>query len=315
MSHFFRNITLALFLALPGMNAIAQEHSAYDFLRIPMNARAAALGNSFLTMRNDVTVLFSNPGAISTLERPSASVGFLKHLLDVNAGYIAYGRRYEDIGWFSAGIVYLDYGSFDETDRFGERTGNQFGASDLSFNLGYGNTFGHFHYGVAVKLVHSYIEDYSSTATAFDAGVSYYFPDEEIVLAAGFQNLGTQISSFAGIDESLPFDLRIGVAKKLEHLPLNLMLNFHKLNESYDGFFDRFSNYSVGGEFELSEVLKARIGYYNEMRRELRIGNSAKLAGFSGGFGLLVAGYTLDYAYNSLGEIGAMHRFSLSTMF
>ncbi|MBR9978742.1 MAG: type IX secretion system protein PorQ [Bacteroidetes bacterium] len=315
MSLRFRTITVCLFFMLPAMSTIAQEQSAYDFLRIPMNARAAALGNTFLTMRNDVSVLFSNPGALSTLEAPSASVGFLKHLMDVNAGYLVYGQQYDDIGWFSAGIVYLDYGSFEETDIFGDRTGQQFGAADLSLNLGYGNVLGSLHYGVAVKLVHSYIEDYSSTATALDAGISYYFSDEEIILAAGFQNLGTQISSFAGIDESLPFDLRLGVAKKLEHLPLNLMLNFHKLNETSDGFFDRFTNYSVGGEFDLSDVLKARIGYYNEMRRELKIGNSAKLAGFSGGFGLLVGGYTLDYAYNSLGEIGAMHRFSLSTMF
>jgi hypothetical protein len=280
-----------------------------------MNARAAALGNTYLTARNDVTTLFTNPGALSTLEGPAASVGFLKHLLDVNAGYAVYGQQWDDLGWFSAGIVYLDYGSFEETDKFGDRTGKEFGASDLALSLGYGNRSGDFHYGAAIKIIHSSIEEYSSSGLALDAGVSYYIPEQQMVLAAGVQNAGMQVGAFGDEDESLPLDVRIGIGKKLEHLPLNVMLNFHKLNESSDSFFDRFSNFSLGGEFDLSDALKARIGYYNEMRRELKIGNSAKLAGFSGGFGLKVSSYFVDYAYTSLGEIGAMHRFSLSTSF
>jgi hypothetical protein len=316
MSNRFRFIIMiAVFATAPLLQSVAQNITAFDFLRIPMHARAAALGNTFLTVRNDVTSLFSNPGAISTLEAPSASIGFFKHLLDVNAGYAVYGQKLEGIGHVSAGIVYLDYGSFEETDRFGDRTGTEFGAGDLAVSLGYGHAIGNLHYGAAVKLVYSSIEDYSSAAGAVDLGVSYNFPEQQLVLAAGAQNLGTQLSSYAGIDESLPFDVRIGVGKKLEHLPLNIMLNFHKINESYEGFFDRFSNYSLGGEFDLSDALKARVGYYNELRRELKIGNTAKLAGFSGGFGLNISSYTLDYAYNSLGEIGALHRFSLSTSF
>ncbi|MBE0645145.1 MAG: type IX secretion system protein PorQ [Bacteroidetes bacterium] len=316
MSHRIRTtILLAFFIAAPAMHAMAQDYTAFDFLRIPMNARAAALGNTYLTARNDVTTLFTNPGALSTLEGPSASVGFLKHLLDVNAGYAVYGQKWDDLGWFSAGIVFLDYGSFEETDKFGDRTGKEFGASDLALSLGYGNAAGNLHYGAALKIIHSSIEEFSSTGLAVDAGISYYIPDQQMVLAAGVQNAGMQVSAFGDEDESLPLDVRVGVGKKLEHLPLNIMLNFHKLNESSESFFDRFSNFSLGGEFDLSDALKARIGYYNEMRRELKIGSSAKLAGFSGGFGLKVATYFVDYAYTSLGEIGAMHRFSLSTNF
>lgn len=316
MSHRLRFIFLiGLFATAPLSRGGAQDITAFDFLRVPMNARAAALGNTSLTFRNDVNALFSNPGALSTLEAPSASIGFFKHLLDVNAGYAVYGQKWEGLGYVSAGIVYMDYGSFEETDKFGDRTGKEFGAGDLALSLGYGNATGNLNYGGAVKFIYSSLEDYSSAAAALDLGVSYYFPEQQLVLAAGAQNLGTQLSTFAGIDESLPLDVRLGIGKKLEHLPLNIMLNFHKLNESQDSFFDRFSNFSVGGEFDLSESLKARVGYYNELRRELKIGNTAKLAGFSGGFGLKIATYMLDYAYNSLGEIGAFHRFSLSTSF
>jgi hypothetical protein len=316
MKRFLSTLAASAILAvsLPAVLS-AGGNPVYDFLRVTMNARAAALGNTFLTMRNDPTLLFANPGALSTLEAPSASVGFVKHLLDVNAGYAVYGQELPDIGWVSAGVVYLNYGSMERTDKFGNQLGGTFGASDLAFSVGYGNKAGELSYGAALKLIYSYIDDYSSAGLAVDAGVSYYLPGEQMVLAAGILHAGTQLSAFNTVKEDLPLDIRIGVGKKLEHLPLTVMLNFHKLNEESDSFFDRFANYSVGGEFDLSESLRARVGYYNEGRREWKIGNSAKLAGFSAGFGLNVANFIVDYAWNSMGEIGAMHRFSLGTTF
>ncbi len=310
----FLAVLLGVFLF--GGTANAGGYSTFDFLRLPMSARAAALGNTFLTGLNDPAMLFTNPGALSSIEGPSASIGFLKHLMDVNAGYAAYAQKYDELGWFSAGITYVNYGSFDETDKFGNLTGSTFGASDMALSLGYGNRIENLHYGAAVKVIYSYIEEYSASGLALDAGVSYNIPEQQIVIAASVLNLGTQLSSYGSQNEDLPFDLRIGVGKKLEHLPLNIMLNFHKLNESADSFFDRFQNFSIGGEFDLSDSFKARVGYYNEMRRELKIGNTAKLAGFSGGFGLLVSGYMVDYAYTSLGELpGALHRFAITTTF
>ncbi len=312
----FSILAIALLaLCLGASTAIAGGHPVYEFLRLPMNARAAALGNTFLTVRNDPTLLFSNPGALASLEAPAASVGFIKHLLDVNAGYAVYGQEYGDLGYFAAGVVYMNYGSFDRTDKFGNDLGTTFSAGDLAVSLGYGNSSGNLSWGGAVKLIYSSIESYSSAGLAVDAGVSYLFPEQQLVLAASVLNAGTQISSYAGTSEDLPFDIRVGIGKKLEHLPLTIMLNFHKLNEDEDKFFDRFTKYSIGGEFELSESLRARVGYYNEMRSELKIGNTAKLAGFSGGFGLNVASYVVDYAYTSFGEIGSMHRFSLGTTF
>ncbi|MCB2204294.1 type IX secretion system protein PorQ [bacterium] len=310
-SHALRSLLPLLLVITMAGQASAQENAVFDFLRMPMNARAAALGNTYLTARNDASMLFSNPGALSSIEGPQASVGFVKHLLDINAGYAVYAQEMKDIGWVSAGITYVNYGSFDETDKFGNTLGS-FGASDLALSLGYGNRTGNLHYGGALKMIYSYIEDYSASGVAVDAGVSYYIPDQQMVLAAGIFNAGTQISSFGEENETLPFDVRLGIGKKLEHLPLTVMLNFHKLNEEEDDFFARFKKFSIGGEFELSSVLLARVGYNNEQRSELKIGNSAKLAGFSGGFGILISNYVVDYAYNSFGEIGSMHRFSIS---
>jgi hypothetical protein len=298
-------LALCGFLTIP---AAAQTITAYDFLRIQMSPRASALGNTFVSGRNDASMIFLNPGAMSTIEKPSASAGFVKHLLDVNAGFLAYGQEVEGIGWLGGGVEYVNYGSFDGRDKYGNESGS-FGAGDVAVSAAYANRSENLHFGGAVKIIYSSIDQYHSAALAVDAGVEYVLPSQEIVIGASMLNLGGQISKYGSVSESLPFDIKIGVSKKLEHLPVQLHLNWHKLND-----FD-LSTFSLGGEFAMSKSFRVRLGYNNEIRSELKIGDSAKLAGFSAGFGLSVATYVVDYAYNSFGQIGALHRFGLSTTF
>ncbi|MBI5647951.1 MAG: type IX secretion system protein PorQ [Ignavibacteriae bacterium] len=308
---------LLLVFALSGPSSSAGGGggtAVYDFLRVPMNARAASLGNTFLTMRNDPAILFTNPGGLSTIEKPAGSIGFVKYLLDINAGYATYTQSYEDLGHFAAGIVYMNYGSFEETDKLGTVLG-EFSASDIALSLGYGRAFDNVHVGAAVKIIYSSYAEFSSSGLALDAGVDYVIPGQELVIGFSVLNLGAQLSSYGTTSEALPLDVKVGIGKKLEHLPLTIMLNFHKLNEQRDGVFDHLSDFSIGGEFVLSKALRARVGYNNEMRRELKVGETAKLAGFSAGVGITVSQYFFDYGYTSFGQIGSLHRVSLSAAF
>jgi hypothetical protein len=128
-------------------------------------------------------------------------------------------------------------------------------------------------------------------------------------------NLGTQMSTYYDTKEELPLDVTIGISKKLEHLPLKLYFDFHKLNEDRNEFFQRFQAFSIGAEFTLSKVLRLRAGYENEKRKELKIGSFAGLAGFNAGLGIVISEYKFDYGFSSMGAIGALHRVSVSTAF
>jgi hypothetical protein len=302
-------ITSLIPLASSAGNPASGGDPTFDFLRIPMSARAASLGDTYLTMYNDASAVFSNPSALSTIDKPMGSLGFIKHLLDVNAGYLAYSRKYEGIGYFGANMIYINYGTFDAADKSGNVTGT-FGAGELAIGLSYANAVNQFHYGSTVKFIYSHIEKYNATGLALDAGASYYFPKEEIVIGLRALNMGAQLQAYADTKESLPFDVSIGIEKKLEHLPLRLMLNLHKLQDPVKDILTRFS---FGGEFTLSSVLKARIGYNNQIRQELKIGNSSGLAGFSGGFGLTIRSLLFDYGFSSFGKIGDLHRIGLTT--
>ena len=296
-------------------DASGGPNTVYGFLRSDVSARAAALAGSFVSGTNDPNVLFYNPAGLSTLDGPKGSAGFFKHILDINSGYLSYSQQVEDIGYAGAGIIYTNYGSFTETDDAGNALGS-FGAADMAFVLSYANLFEeNFSYGGSFKFIYSSIAGYRSTGLAGDVGILFGIPASRITLGASIRNIGAQLSTYSGTRELLPLDVSIGGSVIPRGLPLLLNVNFHRLNDDVASFGDRFRAFSVGGEFTLSKVLQLRFGYDNTQRKDLKVGATAGLAGFSSGIGLSVSQYKVDYAISSLGKIGALHRISISSSF
>ncbi|TSA21272.1 hypothetical protein D4R75_06370 [bacterium] len=289
----------------------AQEKGTYSFLRNDVGARAAGLNGSFVSMTNDPNLLFYNPGALTTLTQSKGSAGFLKHLMDVNGGYLSYTRDFEGIGTVAGGIIYVDYGSFNETDESMNTLGT-FGARDLAVVVGVGRSIDDVtSVGLNVKLIYSSIAEFKSSGLAIDAGILYQIPSQNITIGASVLTLGTQLKSYSGIKESLPLDVNIGITKRPEHLPVLLNFNFHRLTDKQDKVLDHFSAFSFGAEFLMSESVRLRVGYNNHQRKELKLGTSAGLAGISLGGGILLGEYVFDYAFNSYGKIGSLHRISV----
>ncbi|MGD8306257.1 MAG: type IX secretion system protein PorQ [Ignavibacteria bacterium] len=289
------------------------SQNTYEFLRLDMSARAAALGGAFVTYSDDADIIFYNPAGLNLLEGNPVSFSFTKHLMDINLASVSYSTNLFNIGRVGAAIQYINYGSFDEADEFGNKTG-EFGAGEFAVLVGYAGEFeNNLHYGANAKFIYSSIADRSSNAVAVDLGINYEIPDLKLNIAAVVLNLGTQISSFIDTKEDLPVDVAVGVSKRLENLPLRLSLDFHKLTEKRDDFVQRFKAFSIGAEFYLSKVFSLRLGYDNEKRSELKIGTTAGIAGFNGGLGIHVSDYRFDYGYTSLGKVGSLHRISLVT--
>jgi hypothetical protein len=314
----FRGISMKVilsFLIITLFAACNYAQSTYEFLRLNLDARTAALGGSFVSGNDDANVIFHNPAGISLLQNNPVSFSFLNHILDINSASLAYSSELENFGRFAAAIKYINYGEFEGKDEFGAETGN-FSANEAAFIIGYSNSLDvNFYYGANVKLIYSGISDRSSTAIAIDAGLHYEIPSQMLNIGLAFSNIGTQISSYYDTREQLPFDVTIGISKRLEHLPLKLYLDFHKLNEDRNDFFQRFHAFSLGAEFTLSKALRLRAGYENEKRKELKIGSFAGLAGFNAGIGIVISDYRFDYGFSSMGAIGNLHRISLSTAF
>ncbi|HTY10090.1 MAG TPA: type IX secretion system protein PorQ [Bacteroidota bacterium] len=304
--------SLRLFLAL-GLFLLAQgsvypQDATYSFLLSDVSARSAGMAGSFVSMQNDVNTIFYNPAGLATVTQAEASFGYLKNLLDINSGYASYAQDFSGIGKIGFGVNYVNYGTFDETDELANKIGT-FSAGDLAVSVGYAGEFEeNFYYGVAGKFIYSSIADAASSAIAADFGILYYIPGANPVsLGASLQNVGTQLNPYLTTRENLPLDLTIGGTIKPQHLPLLLNLDFHRLTETQNNLASHFSMYSIGGEFTLSKELRFRFGFDNERRRDLSLGASPGLAGFSFGGGIALEKLHFDYAFTSLGKIGSLN--------
>lgn len=102
---------------------------------------------------------------------------------------------------------------------------------------------------------------------------------------------------------------------KPEHLPLELNINFHRLNVEQNNILERLKYFSIGGEFTLSKSLRFRFGYNNEKRKGLKLGTKSGMGGFSFGGGVSVKEFLIDYSFSSLGAIGSMNRITISSNF
>lgn len=289
--------------------------TTYEFSRMDMNPRAAALGGSFLTTQDDPNTIFYNPAGLTTLTSKRLSVGFFKHLIDINAGYASFGMEVENFGFIGVGVVYVNYGDFERTGPEGQYLG-RFSAGEFALTAGYaGYLQPGLSYGVNGKFIYSSIAGIGSSAAALDFGVEYAAIPDRFIVGASILNLGTQIDPYYTTREKLPLDFKIGFSVFPEHFPGVLLVDWHKLNQSMPHFLNRFKDFSIGVEFNASPNLFLRVGYNNENRRELKIGTSAGLAGFSIGAGFLSDMYSIDYAFSSLGKVGSLHRVSVGFKF
>jgi hypothetical protein len=304
-------LKICLFLAFFSVSTFSQ--TVFEFLKLDASPRTAALAGSFVAGSEDPNIIFYNPAGISTLKATPVSFSYIKHLLDVNMAVLSASHNFEGIGRFGAGIQYINYGSFNEMSDDGIKTG-EFRVADFALTLGYANQFdSNFYYGVNAKFIYSGIQDRSSTALACDAGLLYLFPQSNFSIGFSALNLGSQTKAYYSTKEDLPVDMRLGFTKQFTGMPLKFYFSFNSLNEKADNFIQHFKHYTFGGEIRLSRVLKVRLGYNNQLHKDLKIGTTSGIAGLNLGVGITAGNYTFDYGFSSLGPVGSIHRFGLST--
>ena len=95
--------------------------------------------------------------------------------------------------------------SFDGYDEFGNSTGT-FSGNEVALFLGYALQIGFsdFYAGANIKLISSKLEQYSSFGGAIDLGLIYINSYLDFNAALVIRNIGTQFTSYAGLNEPLP---------------------------------------------------------------------------------------------------------------
>jgi len=317
-----------LFLFISGMNQHAfsqgSDDTAYRFLKLASSPRAAALGGNHVALPSaDISFFHMNPGYLSSKMHRNFAISYVNHIGDLNMGFANGAWKIRDIGILGVGVRYMNYGTFERRDANGIQNG-EFTASDLAFTAGLGREIAeNLNLGITATFVHASYAEFSSSALAFNAGIRYTFTDLGLDAGLSITNVGFQLSEFDNTSEKLPVDVRVGVSRRLEYIPLRFSITAHSLNRweidtqndtqepSFTGYL--FRHLLFGAELSLSENVHLRAGYDHLQHQELKINNRLDTAGFGYGFGIRYRGITFDFSRNSFSEMGGVTRIGIQT--
>ncbi len=339
MKFFFK-----VFLLL-STNAIAQigGDNTYEFLNLPVSARETAMGSNLITiMDNDINLAYRNPASINSKLDKDVSFNTAIHFSGLTAGYAGLAKTHKNIGTLNYGIQFISYGAFQQTNPDGTKTGSVFQASEYALNAGWGQNYNEYlSYGINAKLITSFLESYFSLGAAIDIAGTYHNKESDLVVTGIIKNIGTQIKAYTPENkEELPFEIQMGVSKKLEHLPFRFSIvahNMHIFNIRYDDpnivqqsslFLSDTSqsakekkyigdkilrHFIFGGELLLGQNLSIRIGYNHLKRREMTIESRNALTGFSWGFGMKIKKIRIEYGSASYHFARGFNHLSISS--
>ncbi|MFV0540933.1 MAG: type IX secretion system protein PorQ [Aestuariibaculum sp.] len=296
--------------------------TTYRFLSLIASPRQAALGGKVLTnVDYDVTQALFNPATINVEMDNQLALNYANHLAGISYGSAAYAytvdRRTQT---FHAGITYVNYGTFDGYDEAGNPTGT-FTGSEAALSLGYALQIGRsdFYFGGNLKFITSKLEQYNSFGAATDLGLTYINDKLDFNAALVIRNLGMQITTYAGTNEQLPFEVAFGMSQLLEHVPIRWHLTFDNLqqwpiarpnparetgdlsgNQSSEkiGFLGQAIRHTILGiELFPEGGFNVRLGYNFRRAEELRIVDQRNFSGLSAGFSIKMRKMRFSYTH------------------
>lgn len=276
-----------------------ESRSAYNFLRLPVSAHAAALGGDNITIIDDDQMLiFSNPALLASVSDKTISLSYMNYMAGTSMAGAAFNRVVKEKASWAASAQYISYGTMKQTGTDGTQLG-EFSAKDIA-------VAGYFSYmlserivgGITAKFVTSYIGNYSSIGMGVDLGLNYYDPDHDWSVSLVGKNLGGQLKAYDDEYDPMPIDIQLGVSKRFAHTPFRVSATLVDLNHwNY-----KFTNHLVVGiDAALSESIWLGAGYNfrraNEMNIDDADGGGTHGAGLSFGAGLNLQRFKLNIAY------------------
>ena len=293
---------LFVFLMMLGtllVHAQSESQTEYNFLRLPVSARAAALGGDNITViEDDEALIFHNPALLASVNDKTINLNYMNYMSGANMASASFNRILRERASWAVSAQYVDYGKIKEVDENNVQTG-EFSAKDLSLA-------GYFSYmltnrltgGISARLITSYLGDYNSIGFGVDLGLNYYDADREWSLGVVLKNLGGQLKAYHDSFERMPFDIQMGVTKRFTGTPFRLHATLVDLNHLDYKFLNHFV---VGADVLLTESFWIGGGYNFRRADEMKItsanGGSSHGAGLSFGAGLNLERFKLNLAY------------------
>lgn len=303
-------------------NAQIGGESTFQFLNLVSSPRQAALGGRVLTnVDYDVSQGLFNPATINVKMDNQLALNYVSYLGGIGYGTASFAHTVDRrTQTFHAGITYINYGSFDGYDENGNSTGT-FSGNEAALSVGYALQLGYsdFYFGANIKFITSKLEQYNSLGVATDLGLLYINEDLDFHAALVVRNFGTQITTYAGQNESLPFEVDFGMSQTLENVPIRWHVTLENLqqwpiavsnparvttdlsgNQTPEeiGFLGKVIRHTIlGAELFPEGGFNIRLGYNFRRAEELRIVDQRNFSGLSAGFSIKLNKMRFSYTH------------------
>lgn len=306
---------------LPSLGRDRSGLSGFQFTKINVDARSAAMGSSTMADATGASSLYWNPAMASVSDESEVMMAHTAYFADIPMNYLAgfYLRNGLAIG---ASIHSLSSGEMDVTTEFSpEGTGQTFKTSHYSIGLTASQQLTEsFSYGLTLRYLNEDLFDISYPTFGIDFGFFYRITGTGIRFGVAISNFGVDAKASGTllrpdidgggnlIEETdlqtmlLPTRFSIGAAfDVLKSAPHTLLLTTQVTNPS-----DNAEQFSFGLEYGFLERVFLRTGYSFGVEE-------ARFPSVGAGVTTPLSGnrLTIDYAYNSFERLGPVHRMSL----
>jgi hypothetical protein len=294
-------------------------NTVFNFLKLPQSPQLTALGGINVSQTtNDIGLAFNNPALLKPSMHSQMSAVFNDFYSGIKAYHLSLGYHHPGLNTnFGWGLHFFDYGKTPRTDASGSMLG-YFRPVDWVMQVSASRSYlEKWNYGATLKFIASDYGPYSSNGMAVDAGVLYHDSAKLFSASVLVKNMGFQLKKYEGTEaQDLPFDLQIGITKRLAHAPFGFSFTAHHLHRFdiryNDDDFNNENGFASSGNsvFEKlfrhvvlaatvfpDEKLEVYMSYNYLRRQELNIGNGGNgLNGFSVGAGVILPKLQIRYA-------------------
>ena len=284
--------------------------AVFSFLRLPTSSHANALGGHTVSLvERDPALVFHNPALLGGEMNGMLNLNYMNYISDIHAGSAIYAKNLRERGAWGIGVVYFSFGTMKEVSADNMILGN-FAPLNVSVNAFYSYDLSEkWRGGFSFKMLYSGFADYSSFGLAADAGLSYFDPDKELSFGIALKNIGAQLKAYDSRREKLPWDIQLGLTKKMAHAPLRISLTAMYLNQwrfSYldeslskkdldDSFVQTLSKHLVFGvDFVPSPNFWIGVGFNPKVNMDMKLKSGNGMGGFSVGGGFKVSGFDVS---------------------
>lgn len=312
---------------------------AFPFLNLTYNARAAGLGNQFITAKdNDINIGIANPSLLNKDMHKMISVNQAFLAGGINYGQLAYGKEIKK-GVLGLSMRYINYGEFKRTSITGEEIGT-FNPFECVIGASYGKQLNpRISVGGTMNIIYSQLEAYSSFGLSLDLAGTYTSKDGNLLVTAMVKNAGIQLNGYDGqARKPLPIDFQLGASYKLAHAPFRFSILTHHLNKwdlTYNdpnakptidpltgeiipiekaSFVEKLANHFIfQAEILINKNVHLRTGFDYHRRQELKLEQLPGLSGFTFGLGFKFKKIKLDYGLSVFSKAGFNNMLSISS--